>query len=50
MIEMSVKEARKNLSLLLDKVEHGDEIMITRRGRRVAKITAPMTIKKNFPN
>ncbi len=42
MLEISAKEARKNLSLLLDKVEHGDEIVITRRGKRVAKLTPPV--------
>ena len=41
MLEISAKEARKNLSRLLDKVEHGDEIVITRRGKRVAKLTTP---------
>jgi prevent-host-death family protein len=46
MIEINVKEARKNLSLLLDKVEHGDEVVITRRGKRVAKLVVPVTNKK----
>ena len=46
MIEISVKEARKNLSRLLDKVEHGDEIVITRRGKRVAKMVTPISNTK----
>ncbi len=48
MLEISVKEARKNLSMLLDKVEHGDEIVITRRGKRVAKLITP-TQNENLP-
>lgn len=46
MIEISVKDARKNLSMLLDKVEHGDEIVITRRGKRVAKLISPAQNEK----
>ena len=42
MLEISVKDARKNLSMLLDKVEHGDEIVITRRGKRVARLISPV--------
>ena len=42
MLEISVKDARKNLSMLLDKVEHGDEIVITRRGKRVARLITPV--------
>ena len=39
MLEVNVKEARSNLSSILDKVEQGEEIVITRRGKRVARIT-----------
>lgn len=38
MTEINVKDARANLSALLDKVERGEEIIITRRGRKVAKL------------
>lgn len=41
MLEISVKEARKKLSYLLDRVEYGDEIIITRRGKRIARLIAP---------
>jgi prevent-host-death family protein len=41
-LEISVKDARKKLSMLLDKVEHGDEIVITRRGKRVARLVTPV--------
>jgi len=46
MLEISVRDARKNLSMLLDKVEHGDEIVITRRGKRVARLITPVQNKK----
>ncbi len=39
MIEINVKEVRSNLSSILDKVEQGEDIVITRRGKRVARIT-----------
>jgi len=40
MLEISTKEARSNLSSILDKVEKGEEIVITRRGKRIARITS----------
>ncbi|MBU2511071.1 type II toxin-antitoxin system prevent-host-death family antitoxin [bacterium] len=39
MLEINVKEVRDNLSSILDKVEKGEEIIITRRGKRVARIS-----------
>jgi len=41
MIEISVKEARGNLSALLSKVEHGEEITITRHGKKIARLVPP---------
>ena len=38
MLEINVKEARSQLSLLLDRVQSGEEVLITRRGRRVARL------------
>ena len=35
-----VREARQNLSALLDEVKRGREIVITERGRPVAKLVA----------
>lgn len=35
---VNVKEARKNLSSLLNRVETGEEIVIARRGNIVAKL------------
>ena len=40
MIEVNVKDARSNLSALLDRVERGEEVIINRRGKRVAKMVS----------
>jgi prevent-host-death family protein len=37
--EVSVAEAKARLSELLDRVERGEEIVITRRGRPVARVS-----------
>ena len=34
-------EAKTKLSALLDKVEQGEEVVITRRGKEVARMTRP---------
>jgi prevent-host-death family protein len=44
-IEVSAKEARDKLGRLLDRVERGDEIIITRRGKRVAVLTSAAECK-----
>ena len=36
-----VREARQNLSALLDEVKSGREVVITERGRPVAKLVPP---------
>jgi len=38
MTEIGAFEAKNKLSELLDRVERGDEVVITRRGRPVAKL------------
>jgi prevent-host-death family protein len=45
MLEVNVKEARSKLSSLLDRVERGEEIIISRRGKKVALLVSPE--KKN---
>jgi prevent-host-death family protein len=47
-MEINVKEARSKLSLLLDKVEDGEEIIISRRGKRVARLS-PLNAGKTLP-
>lgn len=38
MREMGAFEVKNKFGQLLDQVEHGDEIVITRRGRAIAKL------------
>lgn len=40
MIEIDASEADTDLSSLLDKVERGEEVVITRHGRPVARLVA----------
>ena len=37
-MQVNVKEARANISTLLDKTLNGEEIMIVRRGKKVARL------------
>ncbi len=39
MIKAGIKEARQHLPALLAKVQEGDEVVITKRGEPVAKVT-----------
>lgn len=41
MAEIGVFEAKTHLSALLDRVQKGEEIVITRHGKPVARLTAP---------
>ncbi len=41
MLEVNVKEARSGFSKLLNKVEQGQDILLTRRGKKVACLVAP---------
>ncbi len=43
---VSVAEAKARLSELLDRVERGEEIVISRRGHPVAKLSVLTTAKK----
>jgi prevent-host-death family protein len=43
MVEINVKDARSQLSELLDRVERGEEVIIRRRGKKVAKLVSPET-------
>ena len=40
MLEVNVKESRSNLSSLLDRVERGEEILIKRRGKKIARLVS----------
>lgn len=43
MREVTASEASRNFSALLDSVEHGETVVVTRGGRRIAAITAAST-------
>ena len=45
-----VREARQNLSALLDEVKKGREVVITERGRPVARLIPPGSPRGGVPN
>jgi prevent-host-death family protein len=49
MIELNVKEARACISKLLDRVEAGEEVVLVRRGRRVARIVPEYDMNRILP-
>ena len=49
-MEINVKEARRRLSNLLDLVENGEEIVITRRGKQVATLIPTLSGNLRLPN
>lgn len=46
MTEVSVAEAKANLSKILDRVEAGELVTITRRGRAIASLSAIRKVRK----
>lgn len=49
MLTVSLEQAKARLSELLDKVEAGEEIVITRRGKAVAHLSPTANPKKPLP-
>ncbi len=49
MVTDSLAQAKAHLSDLLDKVESGEEVVVTRRGRTVARILAAFRPKQPLP-
>ena len=49
MRKAGVREARQNLTELLDDVKKGREVVITDRGRPVARL-APIARRRGFPD
>jgi antitoxin (DNA-binding transcriptional repressor) of toxin-antitoxin stability system len=45
MVTMSASEARAALPQVLDRVEAGEEVVVTRHGRQVAVIVRPDTLR-----
>lgn len=50
MSPVSIKEARHNLSGLLSAVEHGETVIITRRGKAVARLVPEERRAKPLPD
>ncbi len=50
MFQINAKEARQRLSELLDIVEKGEEIEVTRRGHVVARWLPPKKITHQLPS
>jgi prevent-host-death family protein len=48
MTAISLADAKAHLSELVDRVEAGDSIDITRRGKPVARLTAPASPRKRI--
>ena len=49
MYAMSLAQAKAHLSELLNTVESGEEVVITRHGRPVARVLPASTIKQMLP-
>lgn len=45
-----VREARQNLSALLDEVKRGREVVITEHGRPVARLVPPHRPRRGVPD
>jgi len=48
MVTVSLAQAKAHLSELLDKVEAGEEVVVTRHGRAVARILAALRPKQTL--
>jgi len=48
-MEINAKEARGKLSALLKRVEKGDEIVVVRRGKQVARLVPFQKKEKRLP-
>ena len=48
MVTVTVVEAKAHLSELLDKVEAGEQVVITRHGKPVANVTTAIVPKQPF--
>lgn len=50
MKNVSVKEARENLKSLIDRVAAGEEVILLRRGKEVARLIPPKSGGKRLPS
>jgi prevent-host-death family protein len=49
-VEISAKEARARLSDLLKKAEKGEEILLVKRGRKIARLIPFKNVQKRLPS
>jgi prevent-host-death family protein len=49
MLEINVRDARRSLKALLDRVTAGEEIVLLRRGRAVALLVPPDAERRRLP-
>jgi prevent-host-death family protein len=49
-MEINVKEARTKISSLLDRTQKGEEVVIVRRGKRVARLVPIDNINRRLPD
>ena len=50
MVQVSVAEAKTRLSSLLDAVEAGEAVVITRRGKPIAELVPRFTVRNLLPH
>lgn len=50
MVKISVREARLRLPELLDRAEHGEEVVVVRHGKPVARIVPIECAAKKLPS
>jgi prevent-host-death family protein len=50
MAQVNIREVRGNLRALIERVEAGEEIVILRRGREVARLVPPSREPARFPD
>lgn len=50
MVRINIKAARDRLSSLLDLVQGGDEVILLRHGKAVARLTSPAQKKRPLPS
>ncbi len=50
MRSVSIKQARNNLRALIDRVRAGEEVVLTRRGKEVARLVPPAAGAGKLPS
>ena len=49
-MEINVQEARNKFSSILDQAQEGDEVIIRRRGKEIARLVPPRGGGKSLPD